>query len=182
MEHRTPSLPGSSRQDSPSLTGWGTAVLSGVQEVAVNDTERDLFRENWEFLSSDLVMPDAGKGVESPIERAFVRCFAYLMIGMDEKHRKSISIRPQVKFGKYVADVVIYGVGDAVLLVIECDGHDYHAGDKAGAGRDRERDRWFVSQGYAVYRFTGTQIYQRPFLCAADAIGFALRKLEGKNA
>jgi very-short-patch-repair endonuclease len=32
MEHRTPSLPGSSRQDSPSLTGWGIAALQANQE------------------------------------------------------------------------------------------------------------------------------------------------------
>lgn len=35
--YRAPSLPGSSQQDSPSLTGWGIAALSGQQELVMNE-------------------------------------------------------------------------------------------------------------------------------------------------
>lgn len=180
MELRTPSLSGSSGEDSPNLTGWGTAVNSGDQESSVSENERDFFRENWDFISSDLVMPDGGKGIESPIERAFFRCFRYLMLGMGDEYQ--LTIHPQVKIGRYIADFTINSLSGAILLVVECDGHDYHAGDKAGAARDRERDRWFVSGGYSVFRFTGTQIYQRPFLCAADTITCALKRRDQANA
>lgn len=177
MTFCTPSLPGSSQQDSPSLTGWGIAGLSGNQEIDVSDSPNDLLRENWDFLSSDLLLPRGGEKITSPIEFAFFRCFHYISIGLDEADR--LTIEPQVKIGRYTADFTINSKGGEVLLVVECDGHDFHDGNKIAAARDKERDRWFTANGYAVFRFTGSQIYQRPFLCVCDSISCAMKRLEG---
>jgi very-short-patch-repair endonuclease len=53
-------------------------------------------------------------------------------------------------------------------VVIECDGHDFHERTKEQAARDRSRDRWMVSQGITVLRFTGSEIWSRTSLCARD--------------
>lgn len=43
IETCTPSLTGSSGQDSPSLTGWGIAVTSGQQEIVVTGNKTPLY-------------------------------------------------------------------------------------------------------------------------------------------
>lgn len=48
MTFCTPSLPGSSQQDSPSLTGWGIAALSGAQENAMTPYARLLLDPRWQ--------------------------------------------------------------------------------------------------------------------------------------
>lgn len=39
-QSRTPSLPGSSRQDSPNPAGWGNAALTGILEIAMSEMVR----------------------------------------------------------------------------------------------------------------------------------------------
>lgn len=48
MTFCTPSLPGSSQQDSPSLTGWGIAAISGDQENAMTPYARLLLDPRWQ--------------------------------------------------------------------------------------------------------------------------------------
>lgn len=53
--------------------------------------------------------------------------------------------------------------GHATVYVdIECDGHDYHERTKEQAERDKTRDRELQMLGYAVARFTGSQINRNP--------------------
>lgn len=47
-ESRTPSLAGSSGEDSPSLTGWGIAVLSGDQEETMTNYSQLLKDPRWQ--------------------------------------------------------------------------------------------------------------------------------------
>lgn len=56
--------------------------------------------------------------------------------------------------------------GKWVRLAIECDGHDFHERTKVQARRDRQKDRWLQSQGIAVLRFTGSEIWADPEGCA----------------
>lgn len=69
---------------------------------------------------------------------------------------------PQAQVGSYRADflVVDYRASPPRRTVIECDGHDFHERTKQQAQRDRSRDRWFTTNGYAVLRFTGSEIYK----------------------
>lgn len=80
----------------------------------------------------------------------------------------------QIKIGPYRADIVIW---DATLpfnhtppriMVVECDGHDYHERTKEQARRDKQRDRYFQSKGYKVLRFTGSEIWADPDACAEE--------------
>jgi hypothetical protein len=57
-----------------------------------------------------------------------------------------------------------------VKAVVECDGHDYHERTKKQAERDRGLDRAFQREGFRVFRFTGSEIWQGPEACAAALI------------
>ncbi len=56
--------------------------------------------------------------------------------------------------GKWMSEVY-------ARLVIEVDGHEFHERTKAQARRDKSRDRYFIGQGYTVFRFTGTEVFCR---------------------
>jgi very-short-patch-repair endonuclease len=58
--------------------------------------------------------------------------------------------------------------GDYRILVVECDGHDFHDRTKMQASRDRSRDRRLKREGIEVVRFTGSEIYYQPEAYAAE--------------
>jgi hypothetical protein len=55
-------------------------------------------------------------------------------------------------------------------MVVEVDGHEFHDRTEAQASRDRERDRTLQRRGLPVARFTGSDIWHDPFLCAEQAL------------
>lgn len=74
---------------------------------------------------------------------------------------------PQAKIGNYRVDFLFVNIGKQGrrLVVVECDGHDFHERTKEQAGRDKARDRYLVSRGIIVLRFTGSEIYRDPWVC-----------------
>lgn len=93
-------------------------------------------------------------------------------------------IMPQARIDRYRADFLIcrydYDVlfdadgnpGDEILrrrplLVVECDGHDFHERTKEQAAHDKERDREMQIAGYRVMRFTGSEIHRDVEKCVA---------------
>lgn len=86
----------------------------------------------------------------------------------------STSIGTQVGIGPYRADIFISCVVETrgerkrLRLVVECDGHDHHDLTKDQARRDRQRDRWMLANGFAILRFTGSEIFNDPFRCADE--------------
>jgi hypothetical protein len=55
-------------------------------------------------------------------------------------------------------------------LIVECDGHDFHERTKEQAARDRARDRWAVDNDYEIFRFTGSEIWRRPWECGLQVL------------
>lgn len=53
-------------------------------------------------------------------------------------------------------------------LVVEVDGHEFHDRTKQQASYDRKRDRELTREGYRIVRFTGSDVYNEPGLCAED--------------
>ena len=109
---------------------------------------------------------------ESPIEQ--LMCLA-----LDRKlmrHPYVLNVTSQNKMElegkKYRADFVIEFQKDAEApinkVIIECDGHDFHERTKEQAQRDKQRDRDLQAAGYAVLRFTGSEIYRDPIKCAVE--------------
>jgi very-short-patch-repair endonuclease len=82
----------------------------------------------------------------------------------------------QIDIGKYRADILILDASlpldlrEPRLMIVECDGHEYHERTKEQAARDKKRDRYFQSKGYKVLRFTGSEIWADPEGCASEII------------
>ena len=94
------------------------------------------------------------KKCESPIEKLMCAILFQL----------EIFFTPQVKIKYYTVDFLIdLSVGkNSDYIVIECDGHDFHEKTKEQAKHDKERDRFLQKEGYPVYRFTGSEIFNNP--------------------
>lgn len=102
----------------------------------------------------DLVFQHIKETCESPIEQIL---YAYLWY---DPYQSGFRFRPQQKIGQYRVDFVVEIEGEK--LVVECDGHDFHEKTKEQATKDKKRDRFLVSQGYKVLRFTGSEIKKNP--------------------
>ena len=90
----------------------------------------------------------------TPIEKVM---FA-ILLRIQEK--SGICVEPQIKIGKYRVDFLITFLRNKKRkIVVECDGHDFHEKTKEQAKHDKERDRYFTAEGYEVYHYTGSEIY-----------------------
>ena len=113
------------------------------------------------------------KECESPIEQLFLielleNTRSY---GFNNKLKKIgydfLDLRVQEEIGKYRVDFSLYlnELGKTPCkknvkhFVIELDGHDFHEKTKEQAKKDKEKDRFLISEGYTVIRFTGSEIY-----------------------
>jgi very-short-patch-repair endonuclease len=81
---------------------------------------------------------------------------------------------------KYRADfhVVVSSKGEDYGFVVECDGHDFHEKTKEQARNDKKRDRDLMSLGYTVIHFTGSEIFENPFMCANEVLDLITNQLE----
>lgn len=81
-------------------------------------------------------------------------------------------------------DILIWKPDDPnVKVIVECDGYDIHHDPSADRLKhfktfikDRKRDRKLQDLGYCVRRYSGTEINNTPFECAADLIDFLMRR------
>jgi very-short-patch-repair endonuclease len=147
-----------------------------------------------EHVTSELSwMPDEACG-DSPIEKIFYTAlWASCRFGMSALDRVMIPsrnfpldrllasedqsiliVQPQAQLEGWRVDFLIYawetgrisGKPQWRRLIVECDGHDFHERTKEQAAKDRSRDREFQLRGYAILRFTGSELYAKPLACA----------------
>lgn len=125
-------------------------------------------------------------GAESPIESMLAMALFYA-IGKEMFERagddgKAVSpmcsIALQHLIGSSRVDIAL--LGKEVKIAIECDGHDFHERTKEQAARDKSRDRSIVAEGYALFRFTGSEIWADALGCAEQVVDVA--KLQIANA
>lgn len=88
-------------------------------------------------------------------------------------------VRPQFEWGSYRSDFALCTRTSTIL--VECDGHNFHERTREQAAHDRRKDREAQAAGYAIFRFTGSEIYQDPEACAAQVMEFAASKLGRDN-
>lgn len=79
---------------------------------------------------------------------------------------RRFSVSMQVSVVGHRVDFLVARNG--TRAVVECDGHDYHERTKEQAKRDRSADRAYQKAGYAVLRFTGSEIYRNAEGCAVE--------------
>lgn len=157
------------------------------------DARQVLKQLNEEFISCrwDNLIEDFERGAalcESPIEELMLAALMndielhdgsmFSMIGTIqelEAHRgPEFFIAPQSQIGRYRVDFAVAWwrpQGGLSRLAVECDGHDFHEKTKEQAQRDKARDRWLMSRGWPVIRFTGSEIYADAEKCAYDVAG-----------
>ena len=111
------------------------------------------------------------EGCKSPIEQ--ILSFAFCI--RCEERDCCIELWPQeeIKTGgkTYFADFSIC-LGPNGVLLIECDGHDYHHKSKQQVASDYERENALKLAGYDVIRFTGSQIYADPYKCVDTILDY----------
>lgn len=163
------------RNRRPKLTAVDGAGESRVDQFVREAAETEAVR----FVE---ICDDLRERCESPIEELLaVALFNYSRV-MPEKifflgttdfpdkpdFDESAFVYQQITFGPYRADFAIW---DATLpfnhtpprvMIVECDGHDFHEKTKEQARRDKQRDRFLVSKGFKVLRFTGSEIWADP--------------------
>lgn len=127
----------------------------------------------------------AEKAVESPIELALATALLFSdritptpfkplifcrQEDMDHYAEDDRLLVPQYQVDKKRIDFLFRD--PPIQIFIECDGHDFHERTKEQAARDRQRDRQLQQTGRHVLRFTGSEIYADPVMCAAQVFDF----------
>lgn len=78
---------------------------------------------------------------------------------------------------KYRVDLLLrsipyHGESEYPIIIIECDGHEFHERTKEQAQSDKQRDRNLQLSGHFVLRFTGSEIFESPRRCAYEVVRF----------
>jgi very-short-patch-repair endonuclease len=67
------------------------------------------------------------------------------------------------------------------LVVVECDGHDFHERTTQQASRDRQRDRRLAFRGIHCLRYTGSDIFRWAGVVASEIAEFVDRRANAKE-
>jgi very-short-patch-repair endonuclease len=146
-----------------------------------------LVAEAIEPSSEDVILGvEFGHGSWEPHLARSIESYGYNLtrLAMDEVfspcqfrvNGSGFALFPEFPIGKYRADFAF--IGYAGRLALECDGHDFHERTKEQAAHDRKRDRWMLSQGWTVLRFTGSEIHKSPRGCAVETFAALDRLVE----
>jgi very-short-patch-repair endonuclease len=81
-----------------------------------------------------------------------------------------IDVHMQASVGKFRADFLldINEGRNRRLVVVECDGHEFHERTKDQARHDKRRDRFMTSCRITVLRFAGSELYADVESCIAE--------------
>lgn len=119
---------------------------------------------------------------KSPIEQILL--FALCSKGLDYNFIPTFECQYEIVSAKgvrYYSDIAIISTdeddGENVIVLVECDGHEFHAKTKAQVRRDNERDYNLKMSGYDVLHYSGSQIYEDPFKCAKEILDYCEAKV-----
>lgn len=91
------------------------------------------------------------------------------------ERQKNISInKKNYRVDFYIT--VIYKNQEEKVFVIECDGYEFHQKTKQQVENDNKRQRDLQQAGFEVIRFSGTEIYNKPYKCAIEIKDIILSK------
>ena len=98
-----------------------------------------------------------------------------------ERCKPFLLFYPQRKIGKYRVDFLCYFMPDKQKYIIECDGHDFHEKTKEQVKYDKQRERFFVSNGYKVLRYSGSEIFNDFFKIEEELTSFFEKEYEKED-
>ena len=135
---------------------------------------------------AEMILEESLIDCESPIEQLLSLALEELNIKNIYKFNPFIDVveiekqkEIQCENKKYRVDFlipVIYKNQENKCFVIECDGHEFHQKTKEQVERDNTRMRNLQKAGYEVVRFSGTEIWHRPYKCANEVLNIILSK------
>lgn len=147
------------------------AAAEALRHVESNDIYLEPVRAAWALA-------------DSPIEKIMgeaIICCAKLNGGTAAKVIKPgeplegaerLLVAPQRTIGFYFADFAVIDQMHKRRLVVECDGYEFHDKSPMSVIKDRARDRFFLTQGWPVMRFNGSEITRQIDLCLTDIIKY----------
>jgi len=119
---------------------------------------------------------------ESPIEQLMMLAFRsqrgnYLALTDDGEIKISQQEEIKIDKEKFRVDFLIQArVGKRRhKIIVECDGHIFHEKTKEQAMKDKRRARLLTLEGYIVLNYTGSEIWNNPFGCAREVLGFIFK-------
>jgi very-short-patch-repair endonuclease len=113
-----------------------------------------------------------------------------------EYHDEQLLITPQAKIGEYSVDFLLSWKSREIVprsetrldlkevsinVVVECDGHEFHEKTKQQASADKKRDRMLQKLGYKVFRYSGSDVFSNPEICANEVIQFVKSNAEAQQ-
>lgn len=116
---------------------------------------------------------------ESPIESLFLEAFCpaalergYEVAAQSLAPHSVIIVKPQHWVDRVRVDFLIryFFYGETLEIIVECDGHQFHEKTKQQVTKDNRRNRDLQQAGFKVFRFSGSEIYGLPRLCASDVL------------
>lgn len=147
--------------------------------------ESENFGELEFFMENVVAGISIANSCNSPIEQIFACALDFMyMIKYYGSLSANYSIKPQYEImtnkQKRIIDFAIYVNfnPDDVILLIECDGYDYHAKTKEQFENTNKKDREVRLLGYDILHFTGTEIYKNPLKCANETWEYIVKKEE----
>ena len=133
---------------------------------------------------------------KSPIELIFITAFEIYSLN---KRYLMLSAQQEIKIQdkKFIVDFLFDSTDEIIRfianennedifknkkfkLVIECDGHEFHQKTKEQVKNDNERQYLLKMAGYDVLRFSGSEIYNKPFECAEKTYDYIMKKIQEK--
>lgn len=127
---------------------------------------------------------------KSPIEELFAVAYDIRLAQLGFPYTEMFALWPQEEIkangNTYYADFLVKAISNKYfqcdrnfMLVVECDGHDFHEKTKEQVERRNNRDMDLKAEGYDVLHFSGSQIYNDPFNCADKTFNY-LHKMAGE--
>jgi very-short-patch-repair endonuclease len=116
---------------------------------------------------------------ESPMEERMLAAFKSAGFSTDGDssgasfHRGALSLNCQTEVPPYRLDFSVQNKTTNAKIAVEVDGHDFHERTKEQASRDRARDRFLQSNGWKVFRFTGSDVHRNASSCVSEVISAA---------
>lgn len=122
-------------------------------------------------------------GINSPIEQLFYTAFKCVaktnfyppleLISSDTLY--GMGIQPQFHIGKFRVDFLAsYHISKDKFFeaVVECDSQQFHDRSEQERRYEKQRDRFVQAQGFRTFHFTGKEIKDNPYKCAAEVIAY----------
>lgn len=134
--------------------------------------------KNIDKLNYDTIgfMWDIVQDCKSPIE--FILAIA-LFIRTNGELFFETQMEIAYKKKKYYGDIGIYGdkyinsfLKEDFVLIIECDGYEFHQKTKKQVENDNKREYDIKMLGYNILRFSGSEIYNNVDLCVDKILNY----------